>query len=223
LYDNIGGSEEDKTKEILEFLMKFEQQNKEQFDRIVKDLNENKNIIIESIRENKITLADLISEEVVKKLITIKKDTEQIPTMGRNIEKILSLVSLAGSESTPNTSSTIDEANKYFEERDYKKALENYDKVINDPNYKKALNNKGLTVYALDKNNVDEAIKYFDEAIEMDPNWPIPWYNKGLIFSNKERGFSKAIEYYDKVIEFDPKHFNKQDKQALANAYNNEA
>jgi hypothetical protein len=64
LYDNIGGrtkSEEDKAKQILEFLSKLEQQDKEQFDRIVEDLKTNRHVIIDAINENRIAITDLIS------------------------------------------------------------------------------------------------------------------------------------------------------------------
>ena len=48
LYDNIGGgttSEEDKAKQILDFLGELEKQSKEQFDRIAKDLGTNRDVI----------------------------------------------------------------------------------------------------------------------------------------------------------------------------------
>src|SRR5919106_2538514 len=70
LYDNIGGGtkleEEDKAKQILEFLGKLEQQNKEQFDRIVEDLKSNSQAIIGAISENKIAITDLISKSSVE-------------------------------------------------------------------------------------------------------------------------------------------------------------
>jgi hypothetical protein len=81
LYDNIWGSEEDKTREILSFLNKLEQQNEENFERIAADLERNKNIIIESIRDNRIVLTDLISQsvfEILKKLGKIGQNTVRI-------------------------------------------------------------------------------------------------------------------------------------------------
>jgi hypothetical protein len=73
LYDNIGGSEEDKTKQILNFLIKLEQQNKEDFERIAEDLKANKDIIIENITNNRIALTDLISKSVLQILKEVGK------------------------------------------------------------------------------------------------------------------------------------------------------
>jgi NACHT domain len=80
LYDNIGGakkSEEDKAKQILEFLSKLEQQNKEQFDRIAEDLKTNSHLII----ENRIAITALIyksSSEILQEIRSLKDDTRVI-------------------------------------------------------------------------------------------------------------------------------------------------
>jgi tetratricopeptide (TPR) repeat protein len=88
LYDNIGGGtkleEEDKAKQILEFLGKLEQQNKEQFDRIVEDLKSNSQAIIGAISENKIAITDLISKssvEISREIGSVKEDTKVIRTI----------------------------------------------------------------------------------------------------------------------------------------------
>ena len=47
-YDNTGRSEQDKTKQILQFLDNLQQQNEEQFNRISEDLETNIKEIIES-------------------------------------------------------------------------------------------------------------------------------------------------------------------------------
>jgi molybdopterin converting factor small subunit len=65
LYDNIGGgttSEEDKAKQILDFLGELEKQSKEQFDRIAKDLGTNRDVITDAVNQNKIAITDLISK-----------------------------------------------------------------------------------------------------------------------------------------------------------------
>jgi hypothetical protein len=69
LYDKIGGRtklEEDKTKQILEFLSKLEQQNKEGFDSVAQYLKTNSQVIIRAIDENIITITDLIPKEVFR-------------------------------------------------------------------------------------------------------------------------------------------------------------
>ena len=45
-----------------------------------------------------------------------------------------------------------------------------------------AWNNKGLALDNLGR--YEEAIKYYDKAIELDPNNADAWYNKGLLLVN---------------------------------------
>jgi tetratricopeptide (TPR) repeat protein len=96
LYDNIGGagtkSEEEKAKQILEFLGKLEQQNKEQFERIAEDFKTNREAIINVIHQNRIALTDLISRssaELLEAVTELKEDTSEIRTKVGKIEKIL--------------------------------------------------------------------------------------------------------------------------------------
>src|SRR5215208_3887342 len=84
LYDNIGGgtkSEEDKAKQILEFLSELEQKNQERFDRVAEILKTNQHQIIEALNENRISITDLISKssaEILEKVRSIKEDTVEI-------------------------------------------------------------------------------------------------------------------------------------------------
>ena len=90
LYDNIGGgtkAEEDKAKQILEFLANLRQQNNEQFDRIAEDLNTNRNVIIEAISENRIVITDLISVSSAEILQEIGSLKEQNRRMIRLLEE----------------------------------------------------------------------------------------------------------------------------------------
>jgi tetratricopeptide (TPR) repeat protein len=95
LYDNIGGvtkSDEDKAKQILEFLGTLEQLNKEQFDRIAKDLKTNRHAIIDAVNENRISLTDLISKssaEILKEVHSMKEDTSVTRVRVERIETLL--------------------------------------------------------------------------------------------------------------------------------------
>lgn len=51
--------------------------------------------------------------------------------------------------------------------------------------------------------NFSEALKAYDKAIELEPNFVVAWINKGIVlgkFGNHE----EAIKYLDKAIELDP-------------------
>ena len=50
-----------------------------------------------------------------------------------------------------------------------------------------------------------EAIKYYDKAIEIDPNNANAWNNKGLALDNLGK-YEEAIKCYDKAIEIDPNY-----------------
>jgi NB-ARC domain len=99
LYDNIRGGtesgEEDKTKRILEFLEKLEQQNKEEFDRIAEDLKSNRQAIINAINQNKIEIAALITnswEEIVDALHGLQKTADvtlgKVEAIAGGVERI---------------------------------------------------------------------------------------------------------------------------------------
>jgi YVTN family beta-propeller protein len=96
---------------------------------------------------------------------------------------------------------------KKFEDesiRNYKEAIECYDKVIeNDPNYYPVWNNKGNVFNYQGK--FQEAIRSYGRVLENDPDNFIALYNKGLALRNLGK-YEEAEECYDKVIENDPKN-----------------
>ena len=62
-------------------------------------------------------------------------------------------------------------------------------------------NNKGLALHNLGK--YDEAIKYCDKAIEINPNFAWAWINKGNALFELGK-YDEAVKCYDKAIEIDP-------------------
>ena len=111
-----------------------------------------------------------------------------------------------------NMSHYIEKGNEFFITRDYHKAIENYQIVLNDQNYVAALNNKGLSLRNL--KNDEEAIEYFDKVLAIDPNNINALNNKGLSLGNL-KNFEEAIECYDKVLAIDSKHFDALANRAL--------
>ena len=65
------------------------------------------------------------------------------------------------------------------------------------------MNNKGISLDNLGKYN--EAIEYYDKALEIDPENAEALNNKGVALDDLGK-YNEAIEYYDKVLEIDPKH-----------------
>ena len=102
------------------------------------------------------------------------------------------------------------------------KAIRAYDKaIINRPNFVEAWNRKGLVLkqwsngqwkdessieaaFAMAQGRYDEAIKFYEERIKLDPNYASAWYDKGLAL--KDQGnYAEALECFEKTIELDSK------------------
>ena len=76
-YDDTGGSEEDKSGQILQFLNNLQQQNEEQFNRISEDLKIN----FDEIIKNGIQISELISKtstEILEQTRKVSQDTAEI-------------------------------------------------------------------------------------------------------------------------------------------------
>lgn len=62
---------------------------------------------------------------------------------------------------------------------------------------------KGASLSSLGK--YQEAIAYFDKALELNPKNAIAWSNKGASLSSLGKD-QEAVEYYDKALELNPKY-----------------
>jgi tetratricopeptide (TPR) repeat protein len=95
------------------------------------------------------------------------------------------------------------EANKYFENKEYTKALQLFDEVLyNEPNDFMALLQKGNILSLQEKHK--EAIECYDKVLSIDPSNVKILKDKGLSLVNLHEN-EKAIECYDKVLEIDSK------------------
>ena len=70
-------------------------------------------------------------------------------------------------------------------------------------------NGKGVILYQLGQ--YEEAIKLFDKAIEINPNYPEPYTHKGLCLTYLKM-YEEALECHNKSIKLNPNH---------SGAYNN--
>jgi tetratricopeptide (TPR) repeat protein len=60
---------------------------------------------------------------------------------------------------------------------------------------------QGAALDKLGKHN--GAIECFDKALQVDPNNPYAWTNKGYVLHGLGK-YKEAIEYYDKALQVDP-------------------
>jgi hypothetical protein len=91
LYERAGGSDDDKSKIILKSIEQLLQLNEEQFNRISKELNENRDIVIENIIENRIHVIDLISKSIKEVLEEIRKEKAELLQKITHVEKIVNV------------------------------------------------------------------------------------------------------------------------------------
>jgi len=61
---------------------------------------------------------------------------------------------------------------------------------------------KGLNLE--DQGKLDEALKAYEKAIELDPKLSNPWNGKGNVFLDQKK-YDEALKAYEKAIELDPK------------------
>jgi len=94
-----------------------------------------------------------------------------------------------------------------FNKNSLKKYYSNYiDKrtwpfIVND--LVKIYNNLGAIEEK--KNKLDEAIKYYEKALQLKPNFAQGYYNLGVVYW-KKKDFKKVIYYFKKTLVYNPEH-----------------
>lgn len=84
------------------------------------------------------------------------------------------------------------------------KKIEALKKIISEqPNYTPALNSLGALFYTLGK--LDDAIHYYQLALEKEPAYIDAYYNLGLALI-KQQHYDKAISTYQLLLTHDPNH-----------------
>ena len=76
---------------------------------------------------------------------------------------------------------------------------DNFVDTLNDP-YKSALYIYYIGTSFLSSQRNEDAIRYFDKALELDPNYKDAWNNKGIALRNQGH-YDQAIECYNKAID----------------------
>ena len=86
---------------------------------------------------------------------------------------------------------------------DYLEALKHYDSAI-DSGHSDALTvyRRGAALDALGQS--DRALDDYDEAIRLDPKYPLAYYARGVLLAGYKRTYDRAIGDFDKVLTLDP-------------------
>lgn len=109
--------------------------------------------------------------------------------------------------------------NKYFEQKDYKKAVEYYDQVLEiSPDDKPVLKSKALAAgkygrLLYEQRKFTEAEQYLNIALSMQPNNPFVHHNLGNLYQYKPNpDYGKATYHYKKGLSNANRHdkFNKK-------------
>lgn len=88
---------------------------------------------------------------------------------------------------------------------DYLEALKHYDSAI-DPAQPDALTlyRRGAALDALGQS--DRALKDYDQAIRLDPRYPLAYYARGVLLASYKRTYDRAIGDFDKVLVLEPQN-----------------
>jgi tetratricopeptide (TPR) repeat protein len=99
-------------------------------------------------------------------------------------------------------SALLEKANEKLNQKDYKGALTDYQKVLEtDPKNAFAYNGSGLCKYKLDDST--GAIKDLNKAIQLKPDYAMAYYNRA-VYKFQYAKYKGAIQDFDKVAQLNP-------------------
>lgn len=90
-----------------------------------------------------------------------------------------------------------------LQKRDYKGALEDFDKLISVAPHYEAYNNRGSVNYRLQ--NYENAAHDYMQAIKLNPHVQEAYLGLGIVHTKLEN-YREAVEYYSKAIHLNPQH-----------------
>jgi len=87
---------------------------------------------------------------------------------------------------------------------EYDKAVDCFNKIIEmEPDNYKAWYNLGIAHFHLKK--TEEALKAYQRALEIKPNYEYVLYNIGLLYETQKGDLKKALSYYEKACKLNEK------------------
>jgi type IV pilus biogenesis/stability protein PilW len=91
---------------------------------------------------------------------------------------------------------------EFYHQRDFLKAIQSYQKVIEiDPTYIEAYNNLGIVYQEIGNSN--KALEMYQKAIELNPQYEKAYNNLGILFYLKGR-YEESVEAFQKAIAINP-------------------
>ena len=102
------------------------------------------------------------------------------------------------------TKTLLNKAQRLYDAKDYKEAVETYSEVIRlNPKHYVAYNNRGNTYKRL--NQYDKALADYSQAIYINPKYAEAYYNRGWIYQARNNEYkaqadfasAKELGYYD--------------------------
>ena len=154
----------------------------------------------QDVKQQGIKFIDELIKKVREKFNLYPSEKKEIKN--KNSNKPTSKSNETIQESEKNLSSLIQQAEEFYELKDYSKAIDYYWKAIClNPNNDKYFFNRGLCYYELDEN--EEAIENFNNAINLNPNNDEYFLNRGLCYYELDEN-EEAIENFDNAIKLNP-------------------
>ena len=148
------------------------------------------------------------NEELARQIAELKK---QIPQAKTEADKERITQEFAAEDKKFLSNQKVDEAWKFWEQKDFNSAISLFDEAINlNSENAQAWYGRG-TAYASLK-QYERAIQDFNKTIQIDPNNVKAYYNRGVTYNDGFMQYERAIADYDKAIQLNPK---------LSEAYNN--
>ena len=109
-----------------------------------------------------------------------------------------------------NRDELMEKAEEYAMHEHFKREVACYDQILQaDPNDVEALANKGMAYWNAER--YDEAIKFYEKVVELEPNNSDYWEYMGRVTScsdsiEKAKKYERVLECYEKSLKIDPEN-----------------
>ena len=143
--------------------------------------------------------------EQYQKLSEVKDGSDELRT---EVKKFVKEEEKDREKRKKNTSLTewdyIREGKAYFDNKEYEKAVADYNRALElNPKYVYAYNGRGNVYQTLGE--YKKAVSDYDRALELDPEYVNAYNGRGNVYKAL-REYEKAVSDYDRALELDPEY-----------------